>query len=169
MLTSITFRTCSTLRLNGVRYMGKGISLEELNLMNKSKKAVQPVWRPRKSPAVKSEAKNIGRQQLAQFEREHFRPLGQQTSSLLMLFLQYLFIGILRIWCLFIFFFVSWETFQFNRGSFYFWAYVFVVPFMIVIGGASDHNWKILGLIVFIIGWFYWAGKFVSGIWIYNY
>ena len=150
-----------------VRDMGKGISLEELNRRNRPKKAVQPVRRA-PQPAAWNSFRELGGI-LNQFEREYFRPLGQQTSSLLMLFLQNLFIGILGISLLTFFLFVSWETFQVNRGSFYFWAYVFMVPFMIIIGGASDHNWKILGLIVLIIGWLYFAGKFVFNIWIYNY
>lgn len=150
-----------------VRDMGKGISLEELNLRNKPKKAVQPVRRA-PQPAAWNSFRELGGI-LNQFEREHFRPLEQQTPSLLMLFLQNLFIGILGI-CLFTFFlFVSWEIFQVNRGNFYFWIYLFMVPFMIIIGGASDNNWKMLGLTVLIIGWFYWAGNLLFGIWMHNY
>jgi hypothetical protein len=82
VLTSITFRTCSTLRLNGLRYMGKGISLEELNRMSQPKKPAQPGRRNLKPSVVKSEAQIIREwgQQLAQFEREHFRDREQKTK-----------------------------------------------------------------------------------------
>tara|TARA_B110000914_G_scaffold180412_1_gene162638 strand:+ start:386 stop:814 length:429 start_codon:yes stop_codon:yes gene_type:complete len=65
-----------------VTTMGKGISLEELNRMDRAKKAVQPVRRPAKNPPLKSDAKIIRElgQQLAQFEREHFRPREQKTK-----------------------------------------------------------------------------------------
>ena len=144
-----------------VTAMGKGISLEELNRRNRPKKAAQPVLPPaKKFNPVKSEAQIIRElgQQLAQFEREHFRPREQrQAAGPHMSFLPGLFFGTLGV-CLFSFFlFLSWEMFQVNRSNFYFWAYLFVAPFMIIIGGASDSNWKILGLIVLIIGWFYWA------------
>lgn len=135
--------------------MGKGISLEELNRMSQPKKPVQPV-RHAPQPAPWNSIRELG-EVLNQFERKHFRPLEQQTPSLVMLFLQGLVIGILGI-CLFTFLlFTSLEIFQVNRGNLYFWVYLFTVPFMIIIGGASDHNWKILGLIVLIIGWFYLA------------
>ena len=135
--------------------MGKGVSLEELNRKNRPKMAVQPA-RHAPQPAAWNSIRELG-EVLNQFERKHFRPLEQQTPSLLMLFLQGLFFGILGI-CLFTFLlFTSLEIFQVNRGNLYFWVYLFTAPFMIIIGGASDHNWKILGLIVLIIGWFYWA------------
>ena len=141
--------------------MGKGISLEELNRKNPvQKRRLQPIVRsPQKISPVKSEAQFVRElgQQLAQFERKHFIPREQkQAFSSLTLCFGGLFVGILI--CLFCgFLFVSWEIFQANRGNFYFWAYVFIVPFMIIIGGASDNNWTIMGLIVLIIGWFYWA------------
>ena len=132
--------------------MGKGISLEELNRKNRPKKAVQPV-RHAPQPAAWNSIRELGGI-LNQFEREHFRPREQKKEPRVNL--TPFFIGILGICLLSFFLLVSWEIFQVNRGNFYFWAYVFVVPSMIIIGGASDNNWKILGLIVLIVGWFYW-------------
>ena len=65
-----------------VRPMGKGISLEELNRRSRPKKPAQPVRRPAKNPPLKSDAKIIRElgQQLAQFEREHFRHREQKTK-----------------------------------------------------------------------------------------
>lgn len=62
--------------------MGKGISLEELNRRDRPKKAAQPVRRNLKPSVVKSEAQIIREwgQQLAQFEREHFRHREQKTK-----------------------------------------------------------------------------------------
>lgn len=62
--------------------MGKGISLEELNRRDRPKKAAQPGRRNLKPSVVKSEAQIIREwgQQLAQFEREHFRHREQKTK-----------------------------------------------------------------------------------------
>jgi hypothetical protein len=133
--------------------MGKGISLAELNRMHRSKNPVQPPRQRPKSSVIISEAqfKRELRQKLNQFEREHFRPLEQKQEP--RLYLPLFFIGILGI-CFFSFFlFVTWEIFQVNRGNFYFWGYVFLVPLVIF---HHDENWKNLGLIVLIIGLFYW-------------
>ena len=138
-----------------VRHMGKGISLDELNRRSRPKKTAQPVRRPAKNPPLKSDAKIIRElgQQLAQFERQHFQNHREQKLET-RLYLPLFFIGILGI-CFFSFFlFMTWEIFQVNRGSFYFWGYVFLVPFVIF---HHDENWKLLGLIVLIIGWFYWV------------
>ncbi len=65
-----------------VTAMGKGISLEELNQMHRPEKAAQPGRRNLKPSVVKSEAQIIREwgQQLAQFEREHFRHREQKTK-----------------------------------------------------------------------------------------
>ena len=65
-----------------VTAMGKGISLEELNQMHRPEKAAQPGRRNLKPSVVKSEAQIIREwgQQLAQFEREHFRHCEQKTK-----------------------------------------------------------------------------------------
>ena len=79
-----------------VTTMGKGISLEELNRMDRAKKAVQPVRRPAKNPPLKSDAKIIRElgQQLAKFERQHFQNHREQKQEP-RLYLPLFFIGIL--------------------------------------------------------------------------
>jgi len=138
--------------------MGKGISLAELNRMHRAKKAIQPVRRPPKSSVVKTDAKIIRElgQQLTQFERQHFRPREQKQEPLqarLLLF----FIGILGI-CIFslmlwVVVVVTWGIFLLNIGNFYFWGYVFLVTLLFF---QHDSAGKIWGLIVLIIGWWYW-------------
>jgi len=142
--------------------MGKGISLAELNRMHRSKNPVHP---PRQRPNIKrnynAQFKSELRQKSNQFplhrvEREHFRPREQKQEPLqarLLLF----FIGILGI-CIFSFLLLfilllTWEIFLLNIGNFYFWGYVFLVLLLFF---HHDANWKIVGLIVLIIGWYYW-------------
>jgi len=135
--------------------MGKGISLEELKQRNRQKKAVKPRRQPRQSPVLKSEAAIIREwgQQLAQFERQHFHRHGkkQGTSAdrIVSLVIVIFVISILPL-----FLYAAWEIFQVNRGNFYFWAYLSLIPFVLI---TKDDNWQTLGIIVLFLGFFYWV------------
>ena len=138
--------------------MGKGISLEELKQRNRQGKAAK-VRRPsKKRPVLKSEGQIMRewRQQLHEFERQHFHQFEREEETYP--YVLNCAVGFFVITMAGLLFYAVLEIFEANSGNLYFWAYLSLIPFVII---TKDPNWKILGLIVLFLGFFYWLWAWV--------
>lgn len=138
--------------------MGKGISLEELKQRNLQGKAGK-VRRPsKKRPVLKSEGQIMRewRQQLHEFERQHFHQFEREEETYP--YVLNCAVGFFVITMAGLLFYAVLEIFEANSGNLYFWAYLSLIPFVII---TKDPNWKILGLIVLFLGFFYWLWAWV--------
>ena len=57
-----------------------------------------------------------------------------------------------------LFYYAALEVYSLNKGNYYFWLYLLLIPFVII---TKDSNWKILGLIVLFGGFCYWSWTWV--------
>ena len=138
--------------------MGKGISLEELNQRNRSGQAAKVRLHSKKSTALKSEGQIVREwgKQLRGFERQHLPQY--ESEEVADLYILYLVLGLLLIFMSGLVFYAALGIYEINRGNYYFWAYLSLIPFVII---TKDPNWKILGLIVLFLGFFYWLWAWV--------
>ncbi len=138
--------------------MGKGISLEELNQRNRERKAAKIRRKPKKIPALKSEGQIIREwgQQLHEFERQHFHQFEREEET--HPYILYCVLGFFFMFISSLFFYAALEIFEANSGNFYFWAYLSLIPFVIIV---KDPNWMMLGLIALFLGFFYWSWTWV--------
>ena len=134
--------------------MGKGISLEELNQRNRSGQAAKVRLQTKKSPALKSEGQIVREwgKQLRGFERQHLPQYEREEET--HPYILNCAVGFFVITMAGLLFYAVLEIFEANSGNLYFWAYLSLIPFVII---AKDPNWKILGLIVLFLGFFYWS------------
>lgn len=138
--------------------MGKGISLEKLNQRNRQVKPAKVRRRPNKDSVLKSERQIIREwgQQLHEFERQHFCQYEREEET--HPYVLYSVLGFFVITVAVLFYYAALEVYSLNKGNYYFWLYLLLIPFVII---TKDRNWKILGLIVLFGGFSYWSWTWV--------
>ena len=138
--------------------MGKGISLEELKQRNRQGKAAKMRRTPKKNPVLKSQGQIIREwgQQLHEFERQHFHQFERKEETYP--YILNCAVGFFVITMAGLLFYAVLEIFEANSGNFYFWAYLSIIPFVII---AKDPNWMMLGLVALFLGFFYWSWTWV--------
>ena len=138
--------------------MGKGISLEELNQRNRSGQAAKVRLQTKKSPALKSEGQIVREwgKQLRGFERQHLPQYEREEET--HPYILNCAVGFFVITMAGLLFYAVLEIFEANSGNLYFWAYLSLIPFVII---AKDPNWMMLGLVALFLGFFYWSWTLV--------
>lgn len=138
--------------------MGKGISLEELNQRNRSGQAAKVRLQTKKSPALKSEGQIVREwgKQLRGFERQHLPQYEREEET--HPYILNCAVGFFVITMAGLLFYAVLEIFEANSGNLYFWAYLSLIPFVII---AKDPNWMMLGLLGLFLGFIYWSWTLV--------
>tara|TARA_B100000035_G_C20970220_1_gene540672 strand:- start:103 stop:537 length:435 start_codon:yes stop_codon:yes gene_type:complete len=138
--------------------MGKGISLEELKQRNRQGKAGKVRRQSKKRPVLKSEGQIMREwgQQLHEFERQHFHQFEREEET--HPYILNCVVGFFAITMAGLLFYAALEIFEANSGNLYFWAYLSLIPFVII---AKDPNWMMLGLLGLFLGFIYWSWTWV--------